>query len=476
MTIFRFYYFYHTIDSYNFMVHMTNTQRSALTICLLTSFLNPFLISGVNIALPAIEKEFELNAVALSWIVTSYLLSSAVFLLPIGKFADNWGQTAVFKGGIIIFTIATALCGIAPNGHILISFRILQGLGASMTLTTGAPILVSVFPPWERGKVLGLNVAAVYLGLSMGPFIGGILTQSFGWRSIFLICVPLEIIATVLVFFKLKNEITARINGKIDLAGAFYYSSGLIAIVYSSSNLTKSFGWPLLITGIIMVGLFIAHCKRSAHPIFEIPLFTHNRLFAFSNIAALINYSATFSLVFLLSLFLQKIKGFSPQQAGTILVAQPLMMAILSPFAGKLSDKIEPRRLATAGMLISASGLFFLALTGPQTSVYLIVAMLLFLGTGFGIFSSPNMNTIMSSVEKKQLGIASGTAATMRVVGQMMSMMIVTLIFSLYFSGLPIKDADNAIFIKSVRLLFTISGIICLAGVYFSGSRGDLRN
>ena len=455
---------------------MTHTQRSALTISLLTSFLNPFLISGVNIALPAIEKELELNAVALSWIVTSYLLSSAVFLLPIGKFADNRGQTTIFKGGIIIFTIATTLCGIAPNGHILISFRILQGLGASMTLTTGAPILVSFFPPWERGKVLGLNVAAVYLGLSMGPFIGGILTQYFGWRSIFLFCVPLEIIAMVLVYFKLKSEVTARVYGKIDYAGALYYSMGLIAIVYSSFNLSKSFGWPLLITGILLMGLFIAQCKRSAHPIFEISLFTRNRLFAFSNIAALINYSATFSLVFLLSLFLQKIKGFSPQQAGTILVAQPLMMTILSPFAGKLSDKIEPRRLATAGMLISAAGLFLLALTGPQTSVYMIVAILVIMGAGFGIFSSPNMNTIMSSVEKKQLGIASGTAATMRVVGQMMSMTLVTLIFSMYFSSLPIKDADNALFIKSIRLLFSISGLICIAGVYFSGSRGDLRN
>ena len=170
---------------------MTNTQRSALTIAVLTSFLGPFLISGVNMALPAIEREFDLDAVALSWVVTSYLLSSAVFLLPIGKLADFRGQKTVFKGGIIIFTIATALCGIAPNGQTLILLRVVQGLGAAMTMTTGAPILVAVFSPTERGKVLGINVAAVYLGLSMGPFIGGMLTQHFGWRSIFLFCVPL---------------------------------------------------------------------------------------------------------------------------------------------------------------------------------------------------------------------------------------------------------------------------------------------
>lgn len=457
------------------MGFMTSTQRSALTIAVLTSFLGPFLISGVNIALPAIEKEFDLDAVALSWIVTSYLLSSAVFLLPIGKLADIRGQKFVFQGGIIIFTIATALCGIAPSGLILILLRVVQGLGAAMTMTTGAPILVSVFPPAERGKVLGLNVAAVYLGLSMGPFIGGILTQNFGWRSIFLFCVPLGIAAIILVFFKLKSNTIARMAGKIDHTGALYYSAGLIAIVYSSSNLNKSFGWPLLITGILFLILFILRCKKSPFPIFEITLFTRNRMFAFSNIAALINYSATFSLVFLMSLFLQKTKGFTPQQAGTILVAQPLMMTILSPFAGKLSDRIEPRKLATAGMLISSIGLFLLAFLGQETPVYIIVAVLMLMGIGFGLFSSPNMNTIMSSVGKKQLGIASGTSATMRVIGQMMSMMIVTLIFSLYFTGTHIAEVDNVLFISSIRLSFLISGLICLAGVYFSNSRGNLR-
>ena len=458
------------------MNQVTSSQRSALTIAALTSFLGTFLISGVNIALPAIEKEFNLNAVTLSWIVISYLLASAVFLLPIGKFADLRGQKAVFKGGILIFTVSTILCGIAPNGLTLILLRVIQGLGASMTMTTGAPILVSVFPPPERGKVLGINVAAVYLGLSTGPFIGGILTQQFGWRSIFLFCAPLGIASMILVFFKLKTDVNPKISGRIDLKGVFYYSVGLIAIVYSSANLNKSFGWPLLLTGILCLNLFVRQCRKSDHPIFEITLFTHNRLFAYSNIAALINYSATFSLIFLMSLFLQKVRGFPPQKAGLILVAQPLMMTALSPFAGKLSDMIEPRRLATTGMFISALGLFLLAFISAQTPVYVIVAILIIMGTGFGLFSSPNMNTIMSSVEKHQLGIASGTSATMRVVGQMLSMMIVTLIFSIYFGGTQLKEADNTLFISGIRLAFAISGLIGIAGIYFSNSRGDLRN
>jgi len=271
-----------------FRNHTQAGQRSALTIATLTSFTGPFLISGVNIALPAIEKEFNLDAVALSWIVTAYLLSSAVFLLVIGRYADIKGQKSVFKTGIIIFTIATTLCSFATSGEMLIAMRVIQGIGASMTMTTGAPILVSVFPPAERGKVLGINVAAVYLGLSMGPFIGGILTQHFGWRSIFLICIPIGIISVLLVFFNLKQDLTARASGKIDYLGSSFYSLALIAIVYGSSNLTKYFGWPLLFTGILFFILFVIRCLKTEEQIFNISLLTKNRLFAWSRFAALI--------------------------------------------------------------------------------------------------------------------------------------------------------------------------------------------
>jgi len=456
-------------------ISWNSSQRSALTIATLTSFIGPFLISGVNIALPAIEDEFNLSAVALSWVITAYLLSSTVFLLVIGRYADIKGQKSVFKLGIIVFTIATTFCGFAQNGGMLISMRVLQGIGASMTMTTGAPILVSVFPPAERGKVLGINVAAVYLGLSMGPFIGGILTQHFGWRSIFLICIPIGIITVLLVFFKLKEDLTIRTNGKVDVIGSSLYSIALVAMVYSSSNLAKFFGWPLLIGGILFFILFIFRSLKTEDPIFNISLFTRNRLFAFSNIAALINYSATYSLIFLMSLFLQKIKGFSPQVAGTILVAQPLIMTVLSPVAGRISDKIEPRILATSGMFISAVGLFLFVFLNEQSSLYFIVAVLMMMGFGFGIFSSPNMNTIMSSVDKNQLGVASGTSATMRVIGQMVSMTIATLIFSFYFNGTQIKNVPNPVFISSMHIAFIISGIICLTGIYFSNSRGNLR-
>lgn len=450
-------------------------QKSALTVATLTAFLGPFLISSVNIALPAIEEEFSLNAVTLGWVVTSYLLASAVFLLPIGRFADIRGQKTVFKWGIVIFTIATVSCGLAPNGHLLILFRVFQGFGAAMTMTTGMPILISAFPPQERGKMLGINVASVYLGLSMGPFFGGILTQHMGWRSIFLLCIPLGLVAVILTFVKLKKFRDTKHQEGIDFAGSLFYCLALVGLVYGSINLNKYFGLPLLGAGVIFFILFIIQTYRAEHPVFEIRLFTHNRLFAFSNIAALINYSATFAIVFLMSLHLQKVKGLSPQEAGLILVSQPLVMALLSPLAGRMSDRIEPRMLASLGMFLNASGLFLLSAVNETTSSGIIVSILLFMGLGFALFSSPNMNTIMSSVERKQYGIASGTSATMRVLGQMVSMSVATMIFAFYFGSGLIKNVPVPVFVKSEHISFLIFGIICLTGVYFSFSRGNLR-
>lgn len=453
----------------------SNAQRSILTVAILSSFLGPFLISSINIALPSIEHEFGLNAVALSWIVTSYLLSSAIFLLPIGRLADLAGEVKLFKLGMVIFTVATFLCAVSPTGIWLIVMRLFQGLGAAMTMTTNAPLLISAFPPSERGKLLGFNVAAVYLGLAMGPFIGGILTQHWGWRSIFFFSSFLGFFGILLTFLKLKNIQTPRTSGKFDYLGALLYGSSLVFIVYNSSRLNHPGGFALLAVGILLLILFLFQCGKSAHPLFDTALFTKNRLFAFSNLAALLNYATTASIIFLMSLFLQKVKGLTPQSAGAILVAQPLVMALLSPYAGKLSDKIEPRILATSGMFLNAVGLLMLAFVNQNTPQFVIVLILLFMGLGFALFSSPNMNTIMSSVEKRQLGTASGTASTMRIIGQMMSMTLVMLVFSSRFHGAQLADVPDELFVGTGQFVYLIFAALCLVGVYFSFSRGNMH-
>ncbi|MFT3737696.1 MAG: MFS transporter [Breznakibacter sp.] len=455
---------------------MTSTQRSALFIAITTSFMGPFLISSVNVALPTIEKAMQLSSSELGWIINAFLLSSAVFLLPAGKIADNWGQVRTYRTGIVVFAVSSLLCGLATSGIALIVFRVLQGVGAAMTTTTGAAILVSLFPPNLRGRVLGINVASVYLGLSMGPFIGGILTQQWGWHSIFFVSAPLGAVAAFLAFRWMKNNTMAQSSNGFDYIGSLLYGGFLIAFVYGASHLPNLFSWLVLGLSFILFPLFVISQKNSANPLFKIELFTQNKLFAFSNLAALINYSATFAVVFLVSLYLQKIKLMSPSQAGTLLVVQPIVQVLVSPVAGILSDKMGARGLASAGMLLISIGLFVFSTLTPYTSNYLIIGLLVVMGIGFGLFSSPNINTIMGSVTPQLLGVASGTAATMRIIGQMVSMTITALLFSIIFGNTPVNEVDNTLFLKAVNYGFITLGTLCVLGIWFSIFRGTNKN
>lgn len=450
-------------------------QLSILAVVAITSFMGTFLISSVNIALPAIEKSFTLDAVRLSWVVTSFLLATAIFLLPVGRWGDIVGVRRIFKIGVVIFTMATLLSGFVNSGTLLIILRFFQGIGAAFTSTTGPAILVSAFLPQFRGRVLGISVSAVYLGLAFGPFAGGFLTQYLGWRSLFYISGVLGIITAIIAFVFLGNdELTEKTSKKIDLRGTLFYILGLTMLVYGSSSIPKPLGWLLLAGGVAALFVFWKFEKRSQWPVIDTKLFTQNRLFAFSNLAALINYSATFAIVFLLSLFLQKVLGLSPRVAGSVLIAQPIMMAIFSPLAGRLSDSIQPRYLTTIGMTMCTLGLASFGFISVDTPVWVIVLLLVWVGLGFALFSSPNMNTIMSSVSKSQYGLASGSAATMRVVGQIVSMTVATLFFAGMLGNQSVEMVPASLFQKAVNWGFLTFAVISLLGIYFSYYRGKI--
>ena len=457
-------------------MNWTKKQISILAFVAITSFMGTFLISAVNIALPAIEKSFGLNAVELSWVITSFLLATAMFLLPVGRWGDLTGIRRVFKTGITIFTISSIVCGFATSGFWLILFRFIQGIGAAFSSTTGPAILVSAFLPQNRGRVLGMSVSAVYLGLAFGPFAGGFLTQYLGWRSIFFVSTAMGILTIIVAFLFLGKDSRDNVSAKKqNLKGTLFYMAGLVALVNGSSRIPAISGWLLMGGGSLALVLFWWIESRSAMPVLETKLFTRNRLFAFSNLAALINYSATFAIVFLLSLYLQKVQGLSPRNAGIILVAQPAMMAIFSPVAGRLSDRIQPRYLATLGMTMCTLGLAAFAFLTGTTPVWLIVALLFWVGLGFAFFSSPNMNTIMSSVQPNQLGLASGSAATMRVVGQIVSMTIATLFFAGMMGNQAIESVPDNLFLKAMKWGFISFSIISVAGIYFSYNRGKMN-
>ncbi len=451
------------------------SKKAVLLIATMASFLTPFMGSSINIALPSIGKEFAMDAVSLGWVATSYLLAAAVFLVPFGRIADIYGRKKIFTYGILIYTASSLLLATSTSGAMLISFRILQGIGGAMLFGTGVAILTSVFPIGERGKVLGINVAAVYLGLSLGPFLGGFLTQHFGWRSIFLATVPLGLIVIASVFWKLKGEWAEAKGQKFDLSGSLIYGLGLVAIIYGLSLLPTIWGALAILTGIAVILVFIRWEMKVASPVLHMNLFKNNTVFAFSNLAALINYSATFAVIFLLSLYLQYVKGLGPQNAGLILVSMPAVQAIFSPVAGRLSDRIEPRILASLGMGLTTIGLGFLIFLEQDTAIEFILVSLVILGFGFALFSSPNTNAVMSSVEKGSYGVASATLATVRQIGMMLSMGIVMLIFSVYIGRVEITPEYYPVFVKTLKIAFVIFTTLCFGGIFASLARGKIR-
>jgi EmrB/QacA subfamily drug resistance transporter len=450
-------------------------KRFALFVTTLAAFLSPFGISSVNIALPSIGKEFRMDAILLSWVITAYVLASAVFLVPFGKVADIYGRKRIFTYGVLTFSLASVGSAISDSAVMLICFRMMQGIGAAAIYCIGAAILTSVFPSSQLGKVLGINVAAVYLGYSFGPFLGGFLTQHFGWRSIFLINILLGLTIIFFIFWKLKGEWHEAKEEKFDLGGSIIYSITLLLITYGFSHLSTAPGPWLLLTAAFSILAFIKWEARMKSPVLDINLFRNNRVFTFSNLAALINYSATFAITFLLSLYLQYIKELTPPNAGLILVCQPIVQAFVAPLSGRLSDRIEPGIVASVGMALIAVGLLLLTFLTEKTTLGFIIGSLALLGFGFGLFVSPNTNAVMSSVENRFYGVASGTLGTMRMTGMVFSMGITVLIFSIYIGEVQITPEYHPLFLKSIKLAFTFFAVLCFGGILASLARGKIR-
>ena len=459
------------------MIDFTQTEKnSTLFVASVASFITPFMGSAINIALPTIGTEFSADAIILSWVATAYLLTVAIFLIPFGRLADIHGRKKIFLYGIILFSISSLLCGLAPDINILIAFRVLQAIGSAMIFSTAIAIITSVFPPKERGRAMGIAVSAVYLGLSLGPFTGGLLTQHFGWRSVFFFVVPLALIAIYFVLSKLKSEWADSKGEPFDWKGTIFYAIALFFIMMGFPKLPGMIGFSFLAIGIVFLLGFFWWELRLKFPVLDLHLFKDNITFRYSNLAALIHYSATFAVAFLLSFYLQYFKGLDPQGAGFILVAQPIIMTVFSPWAGRLSDRIDPRIISSTGMAISAFGLILLAFISSETTIIHLVLTLMLLGLGFALFSSPNSNSIMSSVERKHLGIASASLGTTRMIGQMLSMGIAMMLFAYYIGQKSIAPSNLPQLLKSIQMAFAVFAVLCFFGVFASLARGKKVN
>ncbi|MGC8873305.1 MAG: MFS transporter [Chloroflexia bacterium] len=449
----------------------------ALLVTTLSSFLTPFMASSINLAVPAFGRELGATPVESTWVVSVYLVAAAAFLVPFGRLADLVGRKRVFLAGCSLYAVASALCALARSTRWLIALRGVQGVGGALLFGTAVAILTSVYPREERGRVLGVNTAAVYTGLSLGPVLGGWMTDQLGWRSLFWVNAALGLGIAVLAILTLHGEWAGAVGERFDWGGALLYAVALVALMYGVSSLQGVRLAPYLAVGGLLglVG-FGALQWRQAYPVLDLRRFRGNVPFIFSNLAALIHYAATFALTYLLSRYLQEVHGISARQAGLILLVQPALMAVLSPPAGWLSERIEPRVLSSCGMGLMAVGLYGLSFFGAETPLAAVLWVQALIGVGYALFSSPNTNAVMSSVAPRDYGVASSTLATMRMVGQASSMTIVLLILSLELARAGQGTAFADALLATMRTGFRLFTGLALVGMLASLARGRVRD
>ncbi len=450
---------------------MLRNARTAQTAIALTSFLVPFVGSALNLALPQIGHDLDMNAVTLSLMVSAYLLPCAMFQMPAARLGDLYGRRKIYLLGIGAFSLFSLLSSLAWSPGSLIAFRALTGIGSAMMFGTAMAILTSLFPAHQRGKTLGINTAVVYFALAAGPLFGGLLTHYLGWRSIFVACCLAGVTAVIFSLIAIRDEWTEARGEPFDFIGAALYALTLFAVIYGFSLLPNTTSWLLLALGIAAAFAFIRFEYRCRFPVFNLGLLVDNRAFRLSTVAAMINYSVTAASTFLLSLYLQYVRGLDAQHAGFLLMLQPIMQTFVSPLAGRWSDRVHPASLATAGMVMVTLALLGLCFLTENTPWLTLAALLLLFGAGFGIFSSPNVNMIMSSVDRPAYGTASAVTGTARLIGQSFSIGIATLTIHLYLGTAAVSAAHHAAFMSSLRLACAVFAMLCLVGIYASASR-----
>lgn len=441
-------------------------KKDLLIVGILVSFLTPFVRSSINLAIPFLAIEFDLSAVFLTWISTIYLLVNAILYIPFGRIGDIYGRKRIFQYGLIIFTVSSFISSFSISGEMFLFFRIFQAIGNAMIFANLNAMISSAFPVNERGKAFGLTSMSVFVGLILGPILGGVITEIVGWRTLFYMDTIIGIIAAYAIT-RFKHDWIDAKGEKLDILGSFLLGISLIAIIYGFSDFTSKYSLFLVIGGIIGISLFYLVEKRAAFPLIKLDLFKI-RGFTFGNITAFINYGAFVSVGFILTLYLQYLKGYSPITAGLIVSVQSIMMILVSPFAGRLSDKIDPGSVSTVGMVLTTFGVALMTLITFDNALYLGGLSLVIFGAGIGLFYSSNTKMVMSAVDKKYFGVASATLSNMRSMGQIFGMGIVMIVISTILGNVEIIPSNYPELITSLRISLVAIAVLSAAGIFTS--------
>lgn len=453
----------------------TLLERRVVAMVGANAFASALLISTVNVALPAIADDLAINASVLNWIPLIFLSASAAFILPFVRISDRLGRKRIFLLGAVGVTVASLFAALTESAAMLISMRFLQGVFAAGGFATLISIVSAALPISVRGRAFGILASLMYLGLTTGPVIGGVVVDHWGWRWTFVIQIPVSLYALWLGWLRIDEEWFGPLYAKFDYAGAIIYGAAITTLSCGVVYVPSFWGVGAVALGILLLVGFAALEARLPEPLFNVRLFQTHTTFAFSCASAFLMYAATFSNIVLMSLYLQYLKEMSAQAAGLVLITQPFAIAVTAPIAGRLSDRFEPRFVASVGIMLTVFGLAALATIKTDTSLDFIIMGLAASGLGFGLFAPVNANAVMSSVEPVHYGTAAGAHASLRVVGQMLSMIVVTLIFALVIGPVQITPGVYPELAQSIRMSFAVMVGLCLPAIYFSLNRGNIR-
>ncbi len=395
-------------------------------------------VSIVNVAMPTLNSTFKVSVSVIEWVAIAYTLSLTVFLPLFGKLADMYGRSRLYNIGFIVFSAGSLFCGLSPSVGYMIVSRIIQAIGAGLLQANSVALITHAFPSSERGKAIGIQGAVQAVSMSVGPFVGGILIATVGWRAIFLINIPIGILGTVAALFILPPDQQIKEKQKVDYAGAALFASGL-ALLMLAFNEVVGLGWSshiiilYFVSGLSLLCLFVITELKVENPLINLSLFRHPT-FIIGNLTGLLSYFVLFAVLFLMPFYFERVLGFSTAITGSLLTPIPLAMTIVAPLAGHISDKRGPRMMTTLGMIVCALSCLSLVFVEQSTRMPLLIIDLIFLGVGMGLFTPPNNSAIMGAAPKDKLGVAGGILNMMRSLG---------LIFGVNISGLILISMEH---------------------------------
>ena len=432
----------------------------------------PLGMAAVNVAIPSLAQDLAASAVKIGWLPTVYILSSVAFMLPAGKLADIYGRKKVYVLGLTLNAATALFSSLVSDIDWLLFWRFMQGVAGAMIFGTGIAIVGSVVPANRRGRALGIVASCVYVGLTLAPAVGGILTETLGWRSVFYFQVPLVVGLVLFVQLALKGEWKQDNASRFDFKGSVLFMLFTASFVYGLSKPTELIGLTALLLSVVCLTVFVLHQSKSSKPLIRVQLFKESRVFSLSLTTSFFMFSSNFAILFLLSLYLQYVQNYTPSEAGTILLVQAFAMAILAPFAGKLADRFEPRLVATAGCFIVAIGFVALNQLSETTSAEFITLTLVLNGIGFGLFSTPNNSAIMGSVDKQEVGVASASMNLSRTVGNLFGMSLVNLMIHHFIGNVQISSSMKPELMLTILSALQVSLCFVIAATLFSAFRG----